>query len=90
MFKQGDSFSRQINDGCFSQQVLGAKSKMIFVLTQENASLKWFYFKTNGKTFLGILKIALRLSDRHVFMRQSLGIWERFQGLNFETSFLKN
>ena len=37
MFKQVDSLSRQIYDGCFSQQVL-AKCEMVFVLTQESAS----------------------------------------------------
>ena len=61
-----------------------AKLELVFVLTQENA----FHFKANRKSiaFLkkwcqGIFKIAFRLRDRHVFMRQSLEILNLFSTL---------
>ena len=41
------------------------------------------------KTLLGIIKIALRLRNRHVFMWQSVET-ELFQYFNFETDFLEN
>ena len=49
-----------------------AKFWLAFVLTLENAFSWRFHFKANikstGSSVLGIFKIALHLSDRHVFM----------------------
>ena len=39
---------------------------------------------------LGIFKIALRLRDRHVFMRQLVKTLNVFNTVNFETEFLEN
>ena len=61
-------------DGCFFQQILGRNVRCFFLLTQENAS--------GGFTLKPIER-------PYVFMSQPLGIFERFQYLNFETNFLK-
>ena len=41
------------------------------------------------KTLLGIFKIALRLRDQHVFMRQSLEILNVFNTLDLKQIFWK-
>ena len=42
------------------------------------------------KTALGIFRMALRLRDRHVFMRQSLEILNNFDTLTLKQIFEKN
>ena len=56
-----------------------AKFELVFVLTQEKAFSLRLNFKANKHRFfqnrvLEIFKIALGLSDRHVFMQRSLEI----------------
>ena len=62
---------------------------VIFVLTQKNAFSQRFYSEANRK-ILGIFKKVFHLRDKHGFMWQPQGIFERFQNVNFEKRFLKN
>ena len=69
---------------------------MVFVLIQENVFSQRFYFKANRKTlcysekwYQGFLKQHSPFQRSTCFYATITGDFERFQHLNFETSFLK-
>ena len=92
MLKQGDSMSRQKNGWLLSSTNFTAKCEMVFVLTQENVSSSCLILKPIERPYV---PLKTRARDCPPFKRSACFYvtinrdFERFQCLNFETSFLK-
>ena len=70
-FEQIDSSNKQKMNGCFFREILRQKCELVFVLTQENAYLRRFHFKTNRKSidsFKDILNSSLFKMTAYIYM----------------------